>query len=424
MNNRAVTEDKRTFSLTPSESHNTIFESLLSLAQNNTDNDPRSLFHLTMAALAPIAYFGSSVSLSALAIQASPKDSVGLIGLSISLALLAFRRVTDITSVAEWSSLLGFFVLLWISHIVKLLALDKQILPSNWRMTYNALFDFRGIGTQKQYTNFSPDTPDINVTVLREKESRKATHPSKGSGTHIFLLTRLASAIIILLLDQAYTLTYSMVLQLTYADFDPSKQSYLRRIRTITVRETTIRSWLVFNFVWSSWAIFTATHDLLAFAFVALGIDEPEDWPSLYGSIFEAYSIRRFWGKYWHHLVQHSYCTYGSLISRKVLRLPRGSLADRTCVNFSVFLISGIVHACITAQLGFTCGYWEDIAFFMMCYAALLVEAGVQRFASLAFRGSRPDGWTCRLVGYTWVFGFLFWVLPKHQYPKVLCAPA
>ena len=377
-----------------------------------------------MAALAPIAYFGSSVLLSALAIQASRQDNLGLIGLSVSLALLAFRRITDITSSAEWSSLLGFFVLLWISHIVKVLALDTHVPPSDWRMTYRALFDFRGTCVQKQRTKISRDTPDISVTVLKEKQLSETTHLSKGSRNHVFLLRRLASAIIVLLLDRAYTITYSMLLQLTYADFDPSKQSYLRRIRTITIRETTIRSWLVFNFMWSSWAIFTATHDLLAFAFVAVGIDEPEDWPSLYGSILEAYSIRRFWGKFWQCLVQRSYCTYGSLLSQKILRLPPSSFADRTCVNFVVFLISGIVHACITAQLGFTCGYWEDIAFFMMCHAALLVEVGVQRFATLAFGRNRPDGWICKLVGYTWVFGFLFSALPKHQYPKVLCAPA
>ena len=377
-----------------------------------------------MAALAPLAYFISSVLLSALALHAPRKDNLALTGLSVSLALLAFRQVTDITSTAEWSSLLGFFLLLWISHIVKLLALDTRVPPSDWRTTYETLFDIRGLGAQKQRAKISSDKPDMNVTVRKEKECIETTRLSKGSRNRIFLLRRLASAMIILLLDQAYTITYSTLLQLTYADFDPSQQSYLRRIRTITARETTIRSWLVFNFIWSSWAIFTATHNLLAFAFVALGIDDPEDWPSLFGSIFEAYSVRRFWGKFWHHLVQRSYRTYGSLLSQKILGLPPGSSADRTCVSFAVFLISGIVHACITAQLGFTCGYWEDIAFFMMCHAALLVEASVQRFASLALRGIRSDGWICRLVGYTWVFGFLFWVLPKHQYPKVLCTPA
>lgn len=84
-----------------------------------------------MAALTPIAYFGTSVFLSAVAVKTSQKDNLGLIGLSVSLALLAFRRVTEITSCAELSSLLGFFVLLWNSHIFKLLSLDNAFPPSD-----------------------------------------------------------------------------------------------------------------------------------------------------------------------------------------------------------------------------------------------------------------------------------------------------
>lgn len=170
--------------------------------------------------------------------------------------------------------------------------------------------------------------------------------------------------------------------------------------------------------------MFTAAHDVLAFAHVAIGIDEPEDWPKLYGSIFEAYSIRSFWGKFWHRLVQRSYGAYGSLLSQKILRLPPGSFTDRVWVNFPVFFISGMVHALITLQLGFKCGYWEDLAFFVMCNAALLVEEGVQRAASWALGEYWQSGWICRVLGYAWVFEFLFLVLPKHQYPKVLCAPA
>ena len=363
-----------------------------------------------MAALAPVAYFCTSVFLSAVAIRAPPKESQGLIGLSVSLALLAFRRVTDITAWAEMSSLLGFFVLLWISHIVKLLVLDKPIPPLDWRMTYKIFFDFRGTATRKD-------------TKTSAESSRGTCSPSKGSQYRIFLLKCLASAAGILLLNHSYTIIYSLLFQLSYADFHPSKQHYLRRMRTVTVRETAIRSWMVLNFVWSSWAMFTATHDILAFVHVAIGIDEPEDWPGLYGSIFEAYSVRRFWGKFWHNLVQRSYSAYGSWLSQKILRLKPGSFADRTCVNFSVFLISGVVHACITVQLGFKCGYWEDLTFFVICYAALLIEEGVQRAVSWALGGAWPKQWICKLLGYTWVFAFLFWVLPKYQYSKVLCAP-
>ena len=373
-----------------------------------------------MAALAPVAYFCTSVLVSAVAVRASPKDSQGLIGLSVSLALLAFRRVTDITALAEMSSLLGFFVLLWISHIVKLLVLDKPIPPSDWRTTYKSLFDFRGITTRKD-AKTPPETS--NMEMAADRSSRESCSQSKGSQYRIFLLKRLASAAGILLLNHFYTILYSLLLQLSYADFHPQKQHYLRRMRTVTVRETTIRSWMVLNFIWSSWVMFTATHDILAFVHVAIGIDEPEDWPGLYGSIFDAYSVRRFWGKFWHNLVQRSYSAYGSLLSQKILRLKPGSFADRTFVNFSVFLISGVVHACITVQLGFKCGHWEDLAFFVICYAALLVEEGWQRGVSWVLGGARPKQWICKLLGYTWVFAFLFWVLPKYQYPKVLCAP-
>ena len=378
-----------------------------------------------MSAFIPIAYFCTSVSLGAVALRALPRDSLGLLGLSISLALLTFRRVTDLTSWAELSSLLGFFILLWISHLVKLLVLDDASSPSGRRDTYNILFDFRGVQARKQNAKKISENPNTNVTVSSSGENaRKSAGFSKASGHRAFLLKRLVSVVGFFLLNQVYTIAYSLLLQLSYDDFHPLKQNYLRRIRTVTTREIAIRSWMVFHFIWSSCAIFTATHDILAIAHIAIGIDEPEDWPSLYGSIAEAYSIRKFWGKFWHPLVQRSYAAYGSFLSQKIMNLPPGSFADRTCVNFCIFLISGIVHACITVQLGFKCGYWEDVEFFLICYAALLAEEGVQRAGSRVFGRLWQNGWICRGLGYTWVFGFLFWVLPKHQYPKVLCTPA
>ena len=376
-----------------------------------------------MAALTPITYFCTSVVLGAIAVKNPREDNLGLLGLSVSLALLAFRGVTDVTSWAELSSLLGFFVLLWISHIVKMLVLDKST-PPTWRMAYRTLLDFRGVSAKMQNLGVFYEIPGIGVNVLGEKEeSRRSTSAFKDSERRTFLLKRLTSATTILFLNHAYTISYPLLLHLSYADFHPSKQTYLRRIHIVTARETALRLWLVFHFVWSSWSIFTATHGLLAFAHIAIGIDEPKDWPRLYGSVFDAYTMRGFWGKFWHRLVQRSYGAHGSMISRKILGLPPGSIADRICVNFSIFLTSGVVHAFITVNHGFRCGYWEDLGFFIMSYAALLGEEGAQRATSRAFGTTWRKGWTCRVLGYTWVFGFLFWVLPKHQYAKVLCAP-
>ena len=406
------------FSVKVPASHHTL------LSSSTRNRSLRRLSHLTMTALIPLAFFCTSVVLGAIAVKAPRADSLGLLGLSTSLALLAFHGVTDVTSWAEMSSLLGFFLLLWIIHIVKLLILNKSTPPSDWKMAYKTLFDFRGISAKKHNLGVSYGIPDIGVDVLGEKGgSRRSISPFQDSERRTFLLKRLTSAGTILFLNHAYTITYPLLLHLSYADFHPSKQIYFRRICLVTARETALRSWLVFHFVWSSWSVFTATHDLLAFAHVAIGIDEPEDFPKLYGSVFEAYTMRRFWGKFWHRLVQRSYGAHGSVISQKILRLPSGSVADRICVNISIFLTSGVVHAFITAQHGFKCGYWEDLGFFMISYAALLGEEGAQRATSQAFGTTWQKGWTCRVLGYTWVFGFLFWVLPKHQYAKVLCAP-
>ena len=111
--------------------------------------------YLKMTALTPITYFCTSVVLGAIAVKNRRKDSLGLLGLSTSLALLAFRGATDVTSWEEMSSLLGFFVLLWIFHVAKLLVLNKRTHHTDWGMAYKSLFDFRGnsakIGTIWEY---------------------------------------------------------------------------------------------------------------------------------------------------------------------------------------------------------------------------------------------------------------------------------
>jgi hypothetical protein len=38
--------------------------------------------------------------------------------------------------------------------------------------------------------------------------------------------------------------------------------------------------------------------------------------------------------------------------------------------------------------------------------------------------GYKLNSTVSNTIGYTWVFMFLFTVLPKSQFPKVFCAPA
>lgn len=176
-----------------------------------------------------------------------------------------------------------------------------------------------------------------------------------------------------------------------------------------------------------------AADDALAIiSVVILRLDRPEDWPPLFGSLSEAYSIRRFWGKFWHRLVVRPYSKFGKLFSRRIVGLRPHSEADRILVFFTVFCLSGVAHAFVAWwELG-QCAYWtRDIAWFGGNFGAGAFEMIVVRLLrSLALRMCWAKPWRqmsetpffAKAVGFAWVFGFFFWSVPKWQYPKLDCA--
>jgi hypothetical protein len=189
------------------------------------------------------------------------------------------------------------------------------------------------------------------------------------------------------------------------------------------VRETAIRAWCVFFFVCHSYGSYTSIHSVLATISVGSGLDEPEDWPLFFGNPYEAYSLRRFWSKFWHKAVYRSYTSYAGLVSEQVIGLPRASISGRLFVNFFVFLTSGIVHAIVYRQIGYTCGAWEEIGWYCLNFIGLVAEMAVQwgYFKTFGYNSRMVPFY--KAMGFLWVFGFLFWSLPKYHFPKMLCIP-
>ncbi len=358
----------------------------------------------TMTEHAP-GLFAVSMFLGIVALHRGQIRRIILFVLSTTSALLAFRFVQCIRPI-ELGSLAGLFILLWTIHMVNLLFLDDYIPPEQARhldtKLIRILFDYRGYARGLR-------------RIRRRHTERPEVLPWLGQ--------RFATIVCIVAIFALYILVIQEVMDTTHADFAPPKRTILRRIPEATSHEVMIRIWTVFDVFYSNWVIFAVVQHALASFRVLLECDEPDYFIAFHGRVTQSYTIRRFWGLFWHKLTERDFAALGRLISHRVAGLQPGTVAARRCEEFNAFLISGVVHAMITVQLGFRCGYMEDIVFFCLNYAAMLAEELVQLTIS-PHVGRWQNGPVGRALGFLWVYGFFFWSLPKQQYPKIYCGIA
>ncbi|CEL11616.1 hypothetical protein ASPCAL14717 [Aspergillus calidoustus] len=153
---------------------------------------------------------------------------------------------------------------------------------------------------------------------------------------------------------------------------------------------------------------------------VALGLSTPAQWPELFGSITKTYTLRGFWGKYWHQLFRWPMTSISSWTTRRLLRLPRPSVLERYINLMIVFVISALLHVSMDGRAGF----WPPKSGAFRCFPiqalGIMLEDGVQEVYR-RLRGSKGptvrDKLWPRVIGYVWVWGFMACVLPLYTFP-------
>ncbi|KAF7164739.1 hypothetical protein CNMCM6106_001151 [Aspergillus hiratsukae] len=166
-----------------------------------------------------------------------------------------------------------------------------------------------------------------------------------------------------------------------------------------------------------SWFI-VVHYRVLAVVSVGLGISSPHQWPGLFGSILETYTLRGFWGRFWHQVFRWPMQSIASYVCRDLLRLPRPSLVERYLNITCVFAISVFLHLAIDGRAGIYHPYSGALRCFLVQPLGIMLEDAVQE-AFRRFRGNtKPHStiWT-RLIGYVWVWGFLMLVAPLYNFP-------
>ncbi|KAK6362644.1 hypothetical protein TWF730_000099 [Orbilia blumenaviensis] len=162
---------------------------------------------------------------------------------------------------------------------------------------------------------------------------------------------------------------------------------------------------------------------------VGLGISEPKNWPPPFGSPTDSYTLRLFWGKFWHQTLRWHFSKPAQFITHAILRLPKTGLIQRYVNVYGVFLISGLWHAgqswMIYQRQGPEAqrsGWNREFFFFTVMATGIMIEDGVQwLFQSKKVRSKEEkEGliiWK-RVAGYIWVWGLLILVAPVIDYPK------
>lgn len=217
-------------------------------------------------------------------------------------------------------------------------------------------------------------------------------------------------------------------------DFAPSRQVLFRRLLwsgaglDIDSREIQIRLFVSVSWIWMGYLMLNTCHVLLSIFFVTiLRIDTPEEWPPLFGSPLEAYSVRRFWVKFWHRMTVPPCNSTGKCFARQVAGFAPGSRAEKFFIALWAFFLSAIYHAIADWQAGEPCCPIADFVFFMANFGAAAIETIAMPMTAPIWK-RQSDSRLCqvllsqrgrKLIGYVWLLGFFFWAVPKWQYPKV-----
>jgi Membrane bound O-acyl transferase family len=373
----------------------------------------------------PVIFLALSGAVFSVALHCSDqRHRVYLLPFFFTFSVLSFTTCTHFGYFLP--SLIGLWSLgvsLYILHIISLLYIEKWPAPRPQHQAANP--------------NLRPwQNLDLRVTYkvwgnpqLLPASTATPTSPNDNSGPEtsysVFYFLRLVKLPIYYYVHVYLipSIVSETIVGFFPEDVAPTQQTLLRRLHEVTAREIVLRGYTAVIWVWESIVFLDGANALLACFFVFVGLDQPSDWPALFGSLTSAMSLRAFWSKFWHRLAVRPYTNYGKLLAR-CLRLKPGSFAFKTVVAGVVFGLSGTSHSAVSWRLGhreWNLDMWWFFLNFLGCSVEVLCISRIRSFAKYV-RLSRElkmveESWFGRFVGYVWVFTFFFWSTPKWRYP-------
>ncbi|KAJ4130197.1 hypothetical protein NW768_007179 [Fusarium equiseti] len=191
----------------------------------------------------------------------------------------------------------------------------------------------------------------------------------------------------------------------------PRNELLFSRLGEISADEGIFRLFAVFGFWLNTFCVIYLVNSIFCLSYLVLGLYPVEMLPPIWGRLSKAYTIRRFWGNFWHQTLRRHLTSISDFLVHRILYMPRGSVISRYCKLFISFFISGALHYPADRALGISVQESNAIPYFVITAFAIMCEDCVQHI-SKGWGGKRRQ-----YLGYFWVALYMYWMTPSWGYP-------
>ena len=173
---------------------------------------------------------------------------------------------------------------------------------------------------------------------------------------------------------------------------------------------------------------FTSLHSVFAILYVfVLCLDMPHEWTPLFGPLSSVYTVRRYWGIYWHDFIRESFSAHIKLITRRSCGWEKPSALRRVVENSAVFVVSGAMHALVDfvqtqGRGNMSCVFmWFSGQMLSILVEGVTWDLWVRLGLRARVKGRVGDKGVIRVergFGYIWVFAWMMWSVPMYLTTK------
>ncbi|KAK6719304.1 hypothetical protein SNK05_002439 [Fusarium graminearum] len=191
----------------------------------------------------------------------------------------------------------------------------------------------------------------------------------------------------------------------------PRNELLFSRLEEIDAQEALFRLGAVLGFWLNTFCVIHLVNSVFSLGYLISGLYPVRMLPPVWGRLSDAYTIRRFWGDFWHQTLRRHLTSISDFLVHGLLHMPRGALIARYCKLIISFFISGALHYPADRALGISVQESNAITYFLVTALAIMCEDGVQHI-SKGLGGNKR-----KYFGYIWVVAYMYWMTPSWGYP-------